>query len=68
MAHLIGCTKRNSIAEMVSWSPDSRSIAFWQVDATKIRDFYMVNNTDSVYSRVIPVEYPKVGFAPLRQG
>ena len=46
------------------WSPDSRSIAFWQVDATKIRDFYMVNNTDSVYSRVIPVEYPKVGFAP----
>ncbi|HPH84557.1 MAG TPA: S9 family peptidase [Ferruginibacter sp.] len=46
------------------WSSDSRQIAFWQVDATKIRDFYMVNNTDSVYSRVIPVEYPKVGDAP----
>jgi dipeptidyl-peptidase-4 len=46
------------------WSPDSRSIAFWQVDATKIRDYYMINNTDSVYSRVIPVEYPKVGQPP----
>ncbi len=46
------------------WSPDSRSIAFWQVDATKIRDYYMLNTTDSVYSRIIPVEYPKVGEAP----
>jgi dipeptidyl-peptidase-4 len=46
------------------WSPDSRSIAFWQVDATKIPDYYMLNTTDSVYSKVIPVEYPKVGVAP----
>lgn len=46
------------------WSPDSRSIAYWQVDATGIRDFYMINNTDSVYSRIIPVEYPKVGQKP----
>lgn len=46
------------------WSPDGQQIAYWQVDATKIRDFYMVNNTDSVYSKVIPVEYPKVGEAP----
>ena len=46
------------------WSPDSKSIAFWQVDATKIRDYYMLNTTDSIYSRVIPVEYPKVGESP----
>ncbi len=46
------------------WNPDSRSIAFWQVDATQVRDYYMLNTTDSVYSRVIPVEYPKVGEAP----
>lgn len=46
------------------WSPDSRSIAFWHVDATKIRDYYMINTTDSVYSRIIPVEYPKVGQPP----
>ncbi|MEO6406534.1 MAG: DPP IV N-terminal domain-containing protein [Ferruginibacter sp.] len=46
------------------WSPDSRQIAFWQVDATKIRDYFMLNTTDSNYSKVIPVEYPKVGEAP----
>lgn len=46
------------------WSPDSKMIAFWQVDATKIRDYYMLNTTDSPYSRIIPVEYPKVGEPP----
>jgi dipeptidyl-peptidase-4 len=46
------------------WSPDGSRIAFWQVDATKIRDYYMLNTTDSNYSRVIPVEYPKVGESP----
>lgn len=46
------------------WSPDGSKIAFWQVDATKIRDYYMLNTTDSNYSQVIPVEYPKVGEAP----
>lgn len=46
------------------WSPDSKSIAFWQVNANKIRDYFMLNTTDSAYSRVIPVEYPKVGEPP----
>ncbi len=46
------------------WSPDGTKIAFWQVDANKIRDFYMINNTDSNYSRIVPVEYPKVGETP----
>ncbi|MCF8246514.1 MAG: S9 family peptidase [Saprospiraceae bacterium] len=46
------------------WAPDSKSIAYWQIDANKIRDFYMINNTDSVYSQIVPVEYPKVGDPP----
>lgn len=46
------------------WSADGSKIAFWQVDATKIRDYYMLNTTDSNYSQVIPVEYPKVGESP----
>lgn len=46
------------------WSPDGAHIAFWQLDARKIRDFYMINNTDSVYSRIIPVEYPTAGESP----
>jgi len=46
------------------WSPDSRSIAYWQIDAGSIKKFYMINNTDSIYSQVIPIEYPKVGENP----
>ena len=40
---------------------DGTKIAFWQVNANKVKDFYMINNTDSIYSYTIPVEYPKVG-------
>ena len=46
------------------WSPDSKSIAYWQIDATRIRNFLMINNTDSLYPFTIPVEYPKVGEDP----
>ena len=46
------------------WSPDGKQIAYWQVDAAGTREFYMINNTDSIYSRPIPVEYPKVGEPP----
>ena len=46
------------------WSPDSRQISFWQIDATKIRDFFMINNTDSIYSQIVPVEYPTAGQSP----
>lgn len=46
------------------WAPDSKSIAYWQIDANQIRDYYMLNTTDSVYSQIVPVEYPKVGEPP----
>jgi dipeptidyl-peptidase 4 len=46
------------------WSPDSRSIAYWQINDSSTRDYYMLNTTDSVYSRVIPVEYPIAGQLP----
>lgn len=46
------------------WNADGKKIAYWQIDANKIRDFYMINNTDSIYSRIVPVEYPKVGELP----
>ena len=46
------------------WSPDSKSIAYWQVNASHVRDYLMLNTTDSIYSFVIPVQYPKVGYNP----
>lgn len=46
------------------WSSDSKSIAYWQIDASAIKKFYLLNNTDSIYSQVIPIEYPKVGETP----
>lgn len=46
------------------WSDDSKSIAYWQLDARKIRNFLMINTTDSIYSFNVPVEYPKVGETP----
>jgi len=46
------------------WSPNGQSIAYWQLDARKIKNFLMINNTDSIYPFTIPVEYPKVGEDP----
>lgn len=46
------------------WSPDSKKIAFWQLDASSIGTFNMLNTTDSIYSQIVPVQYPKVGRDP----
>ncbi len=43
------------------WSPDGKKIAYWQSDTKGIGTFYMINNVDSVYPKIIPFPYPKVG-------
>jgi dipeptidyl-peptidase-4 len=43
------------------WSPDGRWIAYWQLDASGVRDFDLLNTTDSLYAFVNPVQYPKAG-------
>ncbi|HEY4108085.1 S9 family peptidase [Puia sp.] len=43
------------------WSPDSRSIAYWQMDLAKVGIFYMINNTDSIYPKIVPIPFSKVG-------
>src|SRR5262249_23972590 len=37
------------------------AIAFWQFDMAGIRDFLLINDTDSLYPYAIPVQYPKAG-------
>lgn len=43
------------------WSPNSKLIAYWQLDSSKVPTFYMINNTDSLYPRLIPIKFPKPG-------
>jgi len=43
------------------WSPDSKSVAYWQLDTTGVREFPLVNNTDSLYPVINWIPYPKVG-------
>ncbi len=46
------------------WSEDGTKIAYWNVDASKVRNYLMLNTTDSIYPFTVPVEYPKAGEDP----
>lgn len=43
------------------WSPDGRSIAFWQFDTTGVEEFHLIDNTAGTYPRITSFPYPKVG-------
>lgn len=43
------------------WSSDSKRIAFWQMDTEGTGTFYLINNIDSIYPKIISLPYPKVG-------
>ena len=43
------------------WSPDGRTIAYWRSDTKNIRTFYLIDNVSDIYSKPIPLPYPKVG-------
>lgn len=46
------------------WSPDGKSIAYWRVDARPTKNYLMINNTDSLYPFIVPMEYPVAGEKP----
>ncbi len=50
-----------SLRDGFRWSPDGKSIAYWQLDASGVKDFSLIDDTDSLYSFVTPVQYPKAG-------
>lgn len=43
------------------WSPDGRSIAFWELNTAGVREFPLVNNAAGLYPEVKTIKYPKVG-------
>ena len=43
------------------WSPDSRSIAYWQFDTAGSKDFVLVDNTKELYPVLTFIPYPKAG-------
>lgn len=45
----------------IRWSPDSKRIAYWQLDTSGVKDFHMINNTDELYPKITTFKYPKVG-------
>src|SRR5688500_17459234 len=49
------------LRDAFEFSPDGSRVSYWQFDMSGVRDFLLINNTDSLYSFVTPVQYPKVG-------
>lgn len=43
------------------WSPDSRHIAYWQLDSSGVGIYTLVNTTDSLYPVLKTIPYPKAG-------
>ncbi|MEE8154609.1 MAG: S9 family peptidase [Phycisphaerales bacterium] len=43
------------------WSPDGKRIAFWQIDASEVGEFVIVDYTADLYPILNRFPYPKVG-------
>ena len=49
------------------WSPDGKSIAYWQMDTTKVPVFSMINNTDALYPKIVAFKFSRPG-QPIAAG
>jgi len=43
------------------WSPDGKSIAYWQIDSSAEPIYSLINDTDELYPKVRQFPYPKTG-------
>lgn len=43
------------------WSPDGKSIAYWQFDSSGVSEFALINYTDALYPLITKFPYPKAG-------
>jgi len=49
-----------SLIDAWRWSPDSKKIAFWKLDQTRVKEFYL-DDEMSRYNEITVLKYPKVG-------
>ncbi|HEX5886519.1 MAG TPA: DPP IV N-terminal domain-containing protein, partial [Pyrinomonadaceae bacterium] len=43
------------------WSPDSKQIAYWQLNSEGVKEMLLINNTAALYPEVTAFPYPKAG-------
>lgn len=43
------------------WSPDSKSIAYWQFDQSGVEEYTLINDTDTEYPKLMKYKYPHPG-------
>jgi len=43
------------------WSPDSKQIAYWQLNSEGVKEMRLINNTAALYPEIISFPYPKAG-------
>jgi dipeptidyl-peptidase-4 len=43
------------------WSPDSKHIAYWQLNSEGVKEMSLINNTAALYPTVTTFPYPKAG-------
>src|SRR5204862_7815181 len=42
-------------------STDGSKLAYWRFEMTGLGTYFLVNDTDSLYPHITPIQYPKVG-------
>jgi len=43
------------------WSPDGKRIAYWQLNSEGVKEFKLINDTESLYPVITTFPYPKAG-------
>src|SRR5256714_6851913 len=43
------------------WSPDGKSIAYWQLNSEGVKEFKLINDTAALYPVITSFPYPKAG-------
>jgi dipeptidyl-peptidase-4 len=49
------------LADGFEWSPDGRSLAYFQFDQSDVPEFTLINNTDALYPVTMQYHYPLAG-------